>query len=903
MVSANVTSGGSLKKWLRQQDVVGEILCIQEHRTRDLDKIGLMHSLQALGWASAFGQAVQTECSTSGGVAILWRKWLSAGQPLQILEGRVICLPFFLPDIGQVYIYSIYGRSGEGLSKANILIFSKISWHCAGHGKPYIIAGDFNVQAQELSGWWRQMGWAGVFSLPKSTTCRSAQKHSIIDCFILHPSLDQLVGGTTVVEESCLATHLPVVLNLKRGGVEEEVELFQRWPELPTKPVIGPRGCFEGLWKIWVQQKELLKTKGKEGLERLFACWMTGANKEAADIVGATQTMGGEWTLGRKKLKCALATKHASRAYPSMAANLICRRLGEFLHLVKAKRGGQEIRGVGQGFCHQTFSKFVSFHFKFHEEGKYIMKGYRLCGQLVSSMCLDLCPASCWNSVTELLLSWVRVCKALAEQLQKVEWKQDGLEWQEWQELTLSKGASLANKWSRKVEEPKEAGTLSEAGFTTSPMQVMKAQWEKWAKLWGHKMQQGQGAWARMEPMAPIEVKDIRAAAKSFRQGTCAIDGWHPRVFGLLSESCLEALAGLFGEMETWGWWPATEQSLMVMLIGKLDGDLRPILLFRGLFRLWSRIRQGLVRRWQQEKCADHFLGNMAGRMAGDAVFRACVRAALAQQQDMVGYELLLDISKCFDRVKPEYLCKHAEDMGYPGQILRLSLLSYSWPRRLISGAGLVTAQIEPSIGIGPGSCYAIFELGMLLAPVIRRILLCCPAACLSIHVDDISAQVWAETEALAADALEEVAALLTREVEWGLELPFSKTKTVLMGTHKEGLEKLSKRLGLEEGQSSSRTRRLGFDYSIQPKDRGHQVCFARWRKGKMRMRRVRRGLGRKAGAKVFFQGVRPSVEFGAELGAAPKAQGMDVNPGAQGSRWLCPWCQQRIAMGYAEPC
>ena len=38
LVSANVTSGGSLKKWARQQLIEGELLFIQEHRVRDQDR-------------------------------------------------------------------------------------------------------------------------------------------------------------------------------------------------------------------------------------------------------------------------------------------------------------------------------------------------------------------------------------------------------------------------------------------------------------------------------------------------------------------------------------------------------------------------------------------------------------------------------------------------------------------------------------------------------------------------------------------------------------------------------------------------------------------------------------------------------------------------------------------------
>ena len=97
----------------------------------------------------------------------------------------------------------------------------------------------------------------------------------------------------------------------------------------------------------------------------------------------------------------------------------------------------EEIKVVGQAFCKQTFSKFVGVLFKFHEEGEYIKEGYRLCCLLVHRWILGQVPSHCSSRVVEGMQRWVKVCKALAEELQKVEWKQEGLEWQAWQEQTM----------------------------------------------------------------------------------------------------------------------------------------------------------------------------------------------------------------------------------------------------------------------------------------------------------------------------------------------------------------------------------------------------------------------------------------------------------------------------------
>ena len=205
--------------------------------------------------------------------------------------------------------------------------------------------------------------------------------------------------------------------------------------------------------------------------------------------------------------------------------------------------------------------------------------------------------------------------------------------------------------------------------------------------------------------------QQIKEVSKSFGRSTTAIDGWHPRHFGQLSEKCLTALAQLFQSFEEGPFWPKQQQSLMVSLLDKPSNDQegwtkdkRPILLFRSLFRLWAKARQRLIRDWQKTHCGDSCLANLAGRQPGDAIWRSVMRATVAAEgTNCHGFEALWDISKAFDRVDHGKLIQQACLLKYPLRVLALSTASYKWARCLVDGQGISSQWILPCIGLGKG--------------------------------------------------------------------------------------------------------------------------------------------------------------------------------------------------------
>ena len=58
--------------------------------------------------------------------------------------------------------------------------------------------------------------------------------------------------------------------------------------------------------------------------------------------------------------------------------------------------------------------------------------------------------------------------------------------------------------------------------------------------------------------------------------------------------------------------------------------------------------------------------------------------------------------------------------MAFPLPLIRLAVVSYSWPRAL-GANGLLAAPLRPLRGIGAGAAAAVFELGIAITPALTR--------------------------------------------------------------------------------------------------------------------------------------------------------------------------------------
>ena len=171
------------------------------------------------------------------------------------------------------------------------------------------------------------------------------------------------------------------------------------------------------------------------------------------------------------------------------------------------------------------------------------------------------------------------------------------------------------------------------------------------------------------------------------------------------------------------------------------------------------------------------------------------MRGSLAQHRGEVVVEMLWDISKAFDRVRRSDLLKKAVDLGFPLSILRLSILSYTWPRRLVYGS-LVSREITPTRGIGPGSAFATYELATLVVESLRLLQTKHPQVSLGLHVDDLLPQSITQSPSDAINVTYDFALTAIDEFETKLDLPFDQDKAQLLCTNKGVTKALSSLLG-----------------------------------------------------------------------------------------------------------
>ena len=67
---------------------------------------------------------------------------------------------------------------------------------------------------------------------------------------------------------------------------------------------------------------------------------------------------------------------------------------------------------------------------------------------------------------------------------------------------------------------------------------------------------------------------------------TSAMEGWHPRQLGHLSDEATELLVAIMALFEKRGYWCTSESELLTRLIPKSAGGFRPIALYASLFRV-----------------------------------------------------------------------------------------------------------------------------------------------------------------------------------------------------------------------------------------------------------------------------------------------------------------------------
>jgi len=131
---------------------------------------------------------------------------------------------------------------------------------------------------------------------------------------------------------------------------------------------------------------------------------------------------------------------------------------------------------------------------------------------------------------------------------------------------------------------------------------------------------------ANNEELPSIGGEDIEEASKVFSTTISGSpDGWHPRHFGLISEAGRRNMAHVMDMMERQGRMPPQTEVLLMVMLSKPQGGVRPICMFPAIYRVWMKIRRPHCDMWET-KWHRPFFTMGEGQEPGDTVWRSAVR-------------------------------------------------------------------------------------------------------------------------------------------------------------------------------------------------------------------------------------------------------------------------------------
>ena len=136
-----------------------------------------------------------------------------------------------------------------------------------------------------------------------------------------------------------------------------------------------------------------------------------------------------------------------------------------------------------------------------------------------------------------------------------------------------------------------------------------------------------------------------------------------PRAIQRLPSAGRLQLCRILLAAERLGCWTAACNLVLIVLLPKPDGGLRPIGLFPTLIRIWMRARATAARAWEAAHALPSVFG-CAGRGAQRAAWAAAFAAEASAASARHHVASLLDLVKAFERLPREPVLETMKAMG-----------------------------------------------------------------------------------------------------------------------------------------------------------------------------------------------------------------------------------------------
>ena len=490
--------------------------------------------------------------------------------------------------------------------------------------------------------------------------------------------------------------------------------------------------------------------------------------------------------------------------------------------------------------------------------------------------------------------------------------------------MQLRGGGKAAHRWLKGPTnwKPEYAGSadLPEYG----PQAIADESLEQWRGIWDGKVCEGGGegpeekeacevveeevssllameAWDA-EELAPLVLEDVKAAVKSFKEGTgVGFCGWHPRVLSQLPDEGMKCVLKLL-ELAEAGWvWPEAMRNADMVRIPKESGGHRLIGILPTLYRIWGKLRRPDCVKWE---AANNDGTDFA--VAGQSSQRAAWDFALSNEavQGSGGSTVAWqgDLEKCYEFIPFQCIVEEAIATRLPPVLTKLVVGMYASKRRIVKDK-VYSKAVRTRKGIIAGCSIATTLVKVCLLRIMASVGGKFPRITRRVFLDAISLQ-WKGRDrgGIRPRRMKQVnpPKEFIKAVVYCIQLLAERigarvsAKSKFLASSKgllKGCLDAFRQLGMQDkGSGAAVARYLGVDYSAMRAVSGSQPTRrARQVKAKKKTKRAKQL--KKAGADVtgvWMAGPATSVAFGAQvygvngsaLEAARKICGSVVLPG-----------------------
>ena len=616
ITTANGTGWGPLKQFILS--CPDDVITVQEHHLPRRKVSRARAWALRNGWTSFWGAALENceENGSSGGTAIFIRSGIGADNADLTLPPSNRAVAAFIDPPGGVrtMVVSAYLQHGVGFNDTNLNLLQQVGEGCAAWKGPFVIGADFNNTPEQLDSLSFASKIKATIVAPYAPrgTCTGNGNGTLIDYFVVSDDLVSALADTCVNYCSGLSPHRPSSLGFHPRVANILARHLSKPQKIDTHRIIGPLWQSPKWEEIQVEADSIFRCSNMDNQSAVATCmkrneWLLPKIADALEDE-LVRNVGCDVPKARKRCRGInsswkpIVSKSLAQPQCSAAARWAL-QLAKDLKQVPAF--GEDAQEGFDNWWTETGHGYQTAVDASSRDS--VKKAIDDVWELRRKVKFD--PAAISPSdVDDFIVQLVEVYRKCV--LEDVKAARTG--YKDWLLEDLHQGGRRAHLMTKLPAEWSPSSTQDSCGVVTSdPATVFESERAEFGTLWealnGTK-QRGQvnssteteGSQAKSGTSLPrLTHKSLRSAGNTFSHCTTATyDGVHPRHFALLSDAALQVVAVFLESIENLGAWPPGIDTVAIALIPKPKGGVRPIGLFPGLHRLWSRARRDVAQAW-----------------------------------------------------------------------------------------------------------------------------------------------------------------------------------------------------------------------------------------------------------------------------------------------------------------